>query len=99
MSSKALKRIEKELNEMEKEPPSNCTAGPKNRNNMYEWEATIIGPSNSPYAGGIFKLNVMSTGRCVYGIWNRRLGANYYLLYIIITILYSWSNILNYSYE
>ena len=43
---------------MEKEPPSNCTAGPKNRNNMYEWEATIIGPSNSPYAGGIFKLNV-----------------------------------------
>ena len=49
MSSKALKRIEKELNEMEKEPPSNQhTAGPKNRNNMYEWEATIIGPSNSP---------------------------------------------------
>jgi ubiquitin-conjugating enzyme E2 D len=58
MSNKALKRIEKELKEIEKEPPSNCTAGPINRINMYDWEATIIGPSNSPYAGGIFKLTV-----------------------------------------
>ena len=66
MSSKALKRIEKELNEMEKEPPSNCTAGPKNKNNMYEWEATIIGPSNSPYAGGIFKLNVTFTDKYTF---------------------------------
>ena len=58
MSSKALKRIQKELDEFRKEPPANCTAGPINLNNLYEWEASIIGPSNSPYAGGVFKLIV-----------------------------------------
>lgn len=57
--SKALKRIRKELKEIETDPPSNCTAGPKNVNNLYEWDATIIGPSNSPYAGGLFKLTVI----------------------------------------
>ncbi len=61
MSNKSLKRIEKELNEIEKEPPSNCTAGPIDKNNLYNWNATIIGPSNSPYAGGVFKLSVTFT--------------------------------------
>jgi ubiquitin-conjugating enzyme E2 D len=58
MSNKAIKRINKELKEIETDPPSNCTAGPKYTGNLYEWDATIIGPSNSPYAGGLFKLNV-----------------------------------------
>ena len=30
MSEKSLKRIKKELLEMETEPPANCTAGPIN---------------------------------------------------------------------
>ena len=38
-----------------RQPLSNCSAGPKN-GNLQEWEATIIGPADSPYAGGIFKL-------------------------------------------
>lgn len=63
MSNKSLKRIEKELNEIEKEPPSNCTAGPIEKNDLYNWNATIIGPSNSPYAGGIFKLSVTFTDK------------------------------------
>ena len=57
-TDKALKRIRKEMCEIEKDPPSNCTAGPNDISNLFEWNATIIGPSNSPYAGGIFKLNV-----------------------------------------
>jgi ubiquitin-conjugating enzyme E2 D len=57
-TDKALKRIRKEMGEIEKEPPANCTAGPKHMSNLFEWNATIIGPSNSPYAGGLFKLNV-----------------------------------------
>ena len=56
-NEKTLKRIRKELEELEKEPPSNCSAGPLN-NNFQIWEATIIGPSESPYAGGIFKLQI-----------------------------------------
>ena len=56
--SKSLKRIQKDLNDLESEPVINCSAGPIDKNNLYEWEATIIGPSNSPYAGGIFNLRI-----------------------------------------
>ena len=53
--SKSHKRISNELNEMKIDPPSNCNAGPID-DNIYLWEGSIIGPSNSPYAGGLFKL-------------------------------------------
>ncbi|KAI8890221.1 hypothetical protein K501DRAFT_206826 [Backusella circina FSU 941] len=56
MSSSA-KRISKELAEISLDPPSNCSAGPKG-DNLYEWVSTIAGPSGSPYAGGIFFLEV-----------------------------------------
>jgi len=53
-------RIQKELMEMSKSPPSMCTAGPVGgpRGNMKEWRATLIGPPSSPYAGGLFKLAI-----------------------------------------
>ena len=56
--SKSLKRIKLELKELLEEPPSNCSAGPTN-DNFFLWEATLIGPSESPYAGGIFKLSLL----------------------------------------
>lgn len=59
--SKSLKRIQKDLNELKIEPVMNCSAGPINENNLYEWEATIIGPTNSPYAGGVFNLRISFT--------------------------------------
>jgi ubiquitin-conjugating enzyme E2 D len=58
MSLKAVKRIKKEIEEIKKEPPANCSAGPIYEDNLFEWEASIVGPSNSPYAGGFFKLSV-----------------------------------------
>lgn len=57
--TKATKRIKKELEEISKEPPSNCSAGPINPDNIFEWGATILGPAESPYAGGVFKLNII----------------------------------------
>jgi len=50
------KRITRELNELQRDPPSNCSAGPANENEIYDWKATIIGPEGSPYAGGLFHL-------------------------------------------
>jgi ubiquitin-protein ligase len=54
-----LRRIQNEQKEMTISPPANCSAGPiDEENNIYEWNATIIGPEDTPYHGGIFDLKI-----------------------------------------
>jgi ubiquitin-conjugating enzyme E2 D/E len=53
-----VKRIHKEIEKMEKDAPSNCSAGPVDTSNIDIWEGTIIGPTDSPFENGIFKVEI-----------------------------------------
>lgn len=54
----ASKRLQKELAEMLKDPPPNCTAGVVTPGDLSHWKATIKGPPDSPYSEGLFHLDI-----------------------------------------
>lgn len=53
----ATLRLQKELDELIKNPPTNCSAGSVD-NDLFHWRASITGPELTPYYGGIFSLDI-----------------------------------------
>jgi ubiquitin-conjugating enzyme E2 D/E len=53
----ALRRIQREHQDFMKDAPENCSAGPRG-DNLYSWDAMILGPTDSPYVGGMFKMEI-----------------------------------------
>jgi len=53
----ATKRLNKELKDFVRDPPLGVQAAPKSED-IFQWYATIEGPSESPYEGGLFELSL-----------------------------------------
>jgi len=59
-SASAVGRINKDLQDLYSNPPcfGLASAGPIDPNDMFNWQGTIVGPSQSPYTGGVFFLSI-----------------------------------------
>ncbi|KAK8794737.1 hypothetical protein WA158_001718 [Blastocystis sp. Blastoise] len=51
-------RLMKELEEMSSDPPAGCSASPVDEDNILIWDATITGPDDSPWEGGIYVMRL-----------------------------------------
>ncbi|KAK9138158.1 hypothetical protein Sjap_008752 [Stephania japonica] len=49
----AKKRLNKELVDITRDPPSHCSGGPLGKD-ILNWKGAIMGPSDLPFEGGVF---------------------------------------------
>ncbi|XP_065179073.1 ubiquitin-conjugating enzyme E2 G2-like [Sycon ciliatum] len=50
----AMRRLLAEYKQITRNPPEGVIAGPKSEDNLFEWEAVIVGPEGTAYEDGVF---------------------------------------------
>lgn len=55
------RRLTQEIRDLNETPIPNCSAGPKNKDDIKLWSATIFGPEGTPYHNGVFNLEIEFT--------------------------------------
>jgi len=51
-------RVQREHAEMLREAPETISAGPVSDHDLLLWEGVLVGPTGSPYEGGMFRLDI-----------------------------------------
>mmetsp|Transcript_13435 Transcript_13435/g.24098 ORF Transcript_13435/g.24098 Transcript_13435/m.24098 type:complete len:158 (-) Transcript_13435:96-569(-) len=57
-TSAARLRLMTDLKLINQEPPDGCSASPLSDSNLFVWGATIFGPPESPWEGGVYSLRL-----------------------------------------
>jgi ubiquitin-conjugating enzyme E2 A len=53
----AMLRLQSDLRAISTDPPDGCSASP-NESDLFVWTASVFGPSDSPWEGGVFSLRL-----------------------------------------
>ena len=57
-TSAAQLRLMSDLKAIKQTPPAGCSASPLSDDSLFVWNATIMGPQDTPWEGGIFSLRL-----------------------------------------
>ena len=61
MSTSAQLRLLRDWKEIRSSPPEGCSASPHDESNLFIWGATVFGPDETPWEGGVFSLRLTFT--------------------------------------